>query len=662
MSLDTSINRRLLVIGALVLAIGIILVFRLWTLQVIQHEHFQDRADNNLRRVATTSAVRGRIFDREGRELVTNRPTMAVMAPALRVDNYEAFRELPLDSDSEAVNRHNQEIHDWVYRIADVLDLLPENVVESLTTAREGPLELRLLAIDVPMETVSYITEHSDKFAGVEIEARAVREYPHGSLAAHVLGYTGNISDTELDLEAFADYVPSDIVGKTGAERSFEHVLQGVRGTRVLEVNAQGRLQRIVEETEPAAGQDIYLTIDLYIQKATEQALQNALRVAWGQGIHEAQGASAVVLDVHTGEVLALASYPTFEPEEFIGGISQELWAELTGEDSHFPLTNRAINSAYPPASTIKSFLSVAAIDRLEWSPHHTTICTGSWMGFGELWPWHCWRRHGHGPMNMYQAMYNSCNIPFYVMGAAFHGRGHEDENGRWVAGVELQEILRTFGYGRRTGIDLPGEARGRVPDPEWKFEWNRDFPENRDWFGGDTVNLSIGQGDMLATPLQVAYSYVPFANEGVALRPQILHSIRDSRGEIIHQVEAQPSEIQPDASEEALDIVREALRLVTTRGAGTGREALSGFPVAVAGKTGTAEVGRRNPITGERDVEGHSWFVGYAPAHDPQYVVAVMVENSGGGGAIAAPAARQIFGALFDIEEGWVHARDESR
>ena len=662
MSLDASINRRLLVLAALVLAIGIILVFRLWTLQVIQHEQFQDRADNNLRRVATTSAVRGRIFDREGRELVINRPTMAVMAPALRVNDYDAFRELEFDSDNEYLNRSNQELHDWVYKLSSTLGMRPKDVVTNLTTTREGPLELRLLAIDVSMETVSYLTEHSDDFPGVEIEARAVREYPHGSVAAHVLGYTGNISDAELDLEAFADYVPSDIVGKTGAERSFEHVLQGVRGTRVLEVNAQGRLQRIVEETEPAPGQDIYLTIDLYIQKATEQALQNALQAAWSQGIHEAQGGSAVALNVHTGEVLSLASYPTFEPEEFIGGISQELWAELTGEDSHFPLTNRAINSAYPPASTIKSFLSVAAIDRLDWSPHHTHVCTGSWTGFGELWPWHCWRRHGHGPMNMYQALYNSCNTPFYSLGASFHARGHEDENGQWVAGVELQEILDTFGYGRRTGIDLPGEARGRVPDPEWKREWNEDFPENRMWVGGDTVNLSIGQGDMLATPLQVAYSYVPFANGGTTLRPQILHSVRDSRGEIIHQVEPELSEIQPDVSEEALEVVREALRLVTTRATGTAREAFSGFPIPVAGKTGTAEVGRRNPITGEREEEGHSWFVGYAPANDPQYVVAVMVENSGGGGAIAAPAARQIFGALFDMEEGWVHARDESR
>jgi penicillin-binding protein 2 len=659
MNLDAKMNRRLLVMGALVLAIGVILIFRLWTLQIIQHDQFQERADNNLRRIATTTAIRGRIFDREGRELVTNRPTMAVVAPALRIDDYEAFQNLSVDTDNEHDNARNQAIIDWVNLLADTLNMDTEDVVRNLTTTREGPLELRLLAIDVSMETVSYITEHRSKFEGVEIEARAVREYPHGSVAAHILGYTGNISDAELDLEAFADYVPSDIVGKTGVERSFEHVLQGVRGTRVLEVNAQGRLQHVVEETEPAAGQDIYLTIDLYIQKATELALRNALQAAHREGYTGAQAGSAVVMEVETGEVLALASYPTYYPEEFIGGISQERWAALTDEDAHNPLNNRAISSAYPPASTFKSFMAIAAMDRLDWTANTTNVCTGTWTGFGDQWPWHCWRRHGHGPMNLYNAISYSCNVPFYSIGATFHARGFEDEGE--TAGVELQEVVRTFGYGRRTGIDLPGESPGRVPDPDWKYQWNRDFPEYRRWVAGDTVNFSIGQGDVLATPLQVAYSHLPIANGGKSLRPQILHSVRDSRGELVHQVEPELSENQPEVSEEALAVLQESLRLVITRG--TGLNAFRGFQVPVAGKTGTAEVGRViNSETGERDQDGHSWFVGYAPAHDPQYVVAVMIENAGGGGAIAAPATRQILGEIFDIEEEWVRARDESR
>lgn len=632
------LNRRLIVVGAIVLFIGLTLVFRLWTLQIIQHETFQERADNNLRRIATTTSIRGRIFDREGRELVTNRPTMAVMAPALRIDSYQQFDRLSESSQA------------WVHRLAETLDLRPEEVVDRLTTTREGPLELRLLAVDVPMETIAFITEHAIQFEGVEVEARAVREYPHGSVAAHILGYTGNISDEELSQDAFADYLPSDIVGKAGAERSFEHILQGVRGTRILEVNAQGRLQRVVEETAPTAGQDIYLTIDLYYQKAAENALREALRAARANGYTDAQAASAVVLDANTGEVLALASYPTYYPEEFIDGIPTQRWEELTADDSNFPLTNRAISSAYPPASTFKTFMSLAAIEDLGWSPNTTYICTGTWTGFGEQWPWRCWLRSGHGAVNMYQAYFHSCAIPFYEAGAAFHGRGDD----------EIQAMARSFGYGERTGIDLPGEVRGRVPDAEWKAAWNRDFPEYRAWIAGDSMNLSIGQGDMLATPLQVASSHVPIANGGTLWRPQILHSVRDSRGEVVRQIEPTKAEVQPDVSESTIRFMQEASRLVVT--SGTGRSAFRDFPVEVSGKTGTAETGRRDPTTGERDQDSHSWFVGYAPSSNPRYVAVVMAEHAGGGGAIAAPAVRQIFGELFDIDEGWVTAVDHSR
>ncbi|MCL2403049.1 MAG: penicillin-binding protein 2 [Coriobacteriia bacterium] len=642
--MDTSTTKRLLLIGLLVLAIGVVLVFRLWTLQVIQYDHFQDRANNNLRRVTTSQAIRGRIFDREGRELVTNRPTMAVTAPALRIDSFEYFDDL-----SEAQQ-------EWVGLLAQTLDMEKEEVVESLTTRREGPLEPRLLAIDVPIETISYIAEHAEKFEGVEVEARAVREYPHGSVAAHVLGYTGGISDEELELEAFDGYFTSDIVGKTGVELSFEHILQGVRGTRVLEVNAQGRLQRVVEETDPTPGQDIYLTIDLDIQRAAERALPEALRQAQRRGYSDARAGSAIVMDPNTGEILAMASYPTYDPSEFLGRIHPDRWAELIGDDSDFPLTNRAISSPQPPASTFKSFMTVAAIDRLDWDANRTYVCTGTWTGFGDQWPWRCWLRSGHGGANLYRANFDSCDIPFYEMGRSFHHRWYND--GARDGDEEIQEVVRSFGYGRRTGIDLPGEHRGRVPDAEWKYEFNRDFPEYRQWIAGDTVNMSIGQGDMLATPLQVAYSHIPFVTGGTALRPQLLHSIRDSRGEVIREMQPEESEIQPEVSEYAIEVIRDSLRLVVTQG--TGRSTFSGFPVTVAGKTGTAETGRRDPRTGERDRDSHNWFVGYAPANDPQYLAVVMTEHSGGG--IAAPAVRQIFAEIFEIEEGWIDVNDPSR
>jgi len=637
-TIESRINRRLFVLLVMVIVIVVVLAFRLWTLQIIQHDYFQNRADNNLRRLSTTASIRGRIFDRNGNPLVTNRPTMAVMAPALRIKNFEEFDQL---SDSQ---------QQWVHRLAETLDLSPEEVVARLTTTREGPLDLRLLAIDVPMPTVSYLVEHSNEFAGVEIEARAVRQYPEGNLAAHVLGYAGNISDKELNMAAFADYIPSDVVGKTGAERAFEHILQGVRGTRVLEVNAQGHLQRVIEETEPTAGQDIYLTICIDVSRVAQQALADALRTAQSNGFTDAQAGSAVVMDVRTGEVLAMVNLPTYYPEEFIDGIPQERWAELTDEDSNFPLTNRAISSMYPPASTFKSFMTFAIVDKLHWEPSKSFRCEGTWTGFGEQWPWRCWLRTGHGWMDMYASTIHSCDVYFYEAGRAFYLR--EDE--------EIQAAARAFGYGERTGIALPGETRGRVPDAEWKAYWNRDFPEYRQWVPGDTVNLSIGQGDMLATPLQLAYSHVPIANGGTAWQPQILHSIRDNRGEIVREMEPTLSENQPEFSDQAFLIVQRALRRVITDG--TGRSAFRGFPIQVAGKTGTAEVGRRDPVTGERDQDSHALFVGYAPADNPQYVAAVIIEHAGGGGAVAGPAVRQIFAHLFGQEVELVLATDDSR
>ena len=637
MTVEPRIDQRLFVLVLIIIAIVIILALRLWTLQIIQHDHFQERADNNLRRVSTTQSVRGRIFDRNGVPLVTNRSTMAVMAPALRIDGYHQFYRL------------SEGQQEWVNRLAEVLDMTPEDVVARLTTTREGPLDLRLLST-VSMETAAFIAEHSNEFAGVEINALAVREYPEGSLAAHVLGYTGSISDAEMALPAFEGYNPSDIVGKTGIERSFEHILQGVRGTRVLEVNAQGQPQRVIEETEPTAGQDIYLTIDIEVNRAAERALADALRMAWSRGHTDAQAGSAVVMNVNTGEIIAMANVPTFYPEEFIGGISTERWEELTGEDSNLPLINRSISALYPPASTFKSFMTFAMVDKLEWETNRSYLCTGTWTGFGDLWPWRCWVRTGHGWIDMYASNIDSCDVYFYEAAVSFHLRDEE----------EIQETARAFGYGRRTGIDLPDERRGRVPDAEWKAYWNQDFPEYRNWVPGDTVNLSIGQGDLLSTPLQVAYSYVPIANGGTLWQPQILHSVKDSRGELMREIEPMKSEIQPDFSEESYQIVKDSLRGAVVRG--TAQSAFRGFPIPVAGKTGTAEVGVRDPITGYRDQDDHAWFVAYAPAYDPQYVAVVLIEHGGSGGRIAAPAVRQIFAELFGQEVELVTVDDESR
>jgi penicillin-binding protein 2 len=534
--------------------------------------------------------------------------------------------------------------------LAHALKLSRDEVIEKLTTTKEGALDLRQLAVDVSIETVSYLTEHSTDFPGVEVEARAVREYPQGKLAAHVLGYTGSISDADLNDQAFKDYEPSDIVGKAGAERAFENVLQGVRGTRTIEVNAQGQPQRIVEETPPEPGQDVYLTIDSAIQKVAEKALADACKTAQKDGFKNAKAASAVVLDVTNGEVIAMANLPTYEPAEFIGGIPSKRWKELNNKKSNYPLTNRAMMSMYPPASTFKSFVALGGLNDKILSAVTTFDCKGKWIGLGKQWPRMCWNHAGHGKLALRGAIEESCDVYFYETGKRFYEDGEE----------LLQTYVRGFGYGAVTGIDLPGEAPGRVPDAAWKKKWNQDYPEYQQWLPGDTVSLSIGQGDLLATPLQVANSYAAIAHDGTVLTPHILKAIQDGSGQIVYEQKSVKQKKQPQASASSIRTVQTALRGVVTEG--TGKSPFRNFSVAVAGKTGTAEMGRKDPVTGKSDQDDYAWFVGYAPATKPKYAVTVLIEQGGHGGSIAGPAARQIFAKLFHKKVELIHATDNSR
>jgi len=604
----------LIIVIVVVLAV---LAVRLWTMQVIHGQDFLAQATANRTRTATTPAPRGRILDRNGVELVTNRSSMVVLAPAKLADDEEL-----------------------VERLADVLEMRPQDIIDRVSTVREAPLDLRVVAVDVPVDTISYLAERATEFPGIEVDARAVREYPKGALGAHVLGYTGAISQQDLDGEDFQGYFASDIVGKTGAERSFERVLQGVRGTRVLEVNASGSVNRIIQDTAPVPGQDVVLTIDVSVQEVAEQALLDALSDARKKDFTKVDAAAAVAIDIRNGDVLAMANYPSYDPGEFLGGISQERWEELTSKESNYPLTNRAMMSVYPPASTFKAFTALAALEEGFVNQNTTTVCTGRWAGYGEPWGKWCWDHSGHGTQNLRQALENSCDTYFYEAGMKLDAQGEES----------VQRVAREFGYGSRTGIDLPGEAPGRMPDAAWKKAWNEDYPEYQQWVPGDTINIMIGQGDVLASPLQVAVSFASLANDGVAIKPHVFKSVRDSAGNevIAHEPEVL---IEANVSAAAMRAVRGGLEAVISTG--TGRGAFIGLDTKVAGKTGTAEMNNQ---------DDYAWFVGYAPADNPQYAVAVVVEQGGSGGGVAAPAVRQIIAALMGLEVEHVSAEDRSR
>ncbi len=611
------LTSRYAVMAAIVLTLLGVLALRLWSVQVISGEAYADQANRNRVRQVSTPAPRGRILDRKGRELVTNRTALAVVAAGRVAEDEELLG-----------------------RLSALLDVSVIELKEKLRSRKEAALAPRVIAVDVPLATVAYLAEHASDFPDVDVEARAVREYPLGSLAAHVLGYTGEISQADAVQPEFEGYEPTDIVGKAGAERALEKVLQGDHGMRVLEVDASGRQRRVVQEVDPVPGRDVRLTIDARVQKVAEEALLDAIADAKRDKYYKAKAGAAVALDTRTGEVLAMASLPTYEPSAFLGGISQREWRSLTSTESQYPLTNRAIMAQYPPASTFKAFTGLAGLESDKTSQWASYDCQGTWIGMGEQWKKRCWNRTGHGSESFMDGIVNSCDVVFYEIGLAFYKDGRE----------RLQEFAREFGYGQLTGIDLPGEDDGRVPDAAWKKRYNEDYPEYQRWNPGDTVNIVIGQGDLLATPLQVATTYGGIANGGRVMKPHVLERVLGHDGETVLKPEPEVA-FEPDVSKANLAIMRTALENVVTQG--TAQDAFRGFGVPVAGKTGTAEVAGK---------DDYAWFVGYAPASKPRYVVAVVLEQGGHGGAVAAPAARQILAALLGEKVVHVTAEDSSR
>ena len=608
---------RYAALGIILLSVLGLLLFRAWSIQVLSGDRFAAAAENNRVREIAIDAPRGRILDRNGEPLVTNRATLGVTVS-------------PTAKDDE----------DMLYRLSVVLEMPLDEVNERVASTREAALKPRLVAVDVPMSTVAYLSEHESDFPGVEVSVVPVREYPNGTLAAHVLGYTGEISEESLDSGDMEGYVLGDIVGKSGAEAQFESVLQGEKGYRRVEVDAVGSPRHVLEEAEPVAGRDVVLTIDLEVQRVAEEALVRALAEARADDFNDARAGAAVAIDIETGEVLAMASVPTYDPALFIGGISTKDWEALNDKDSEYPLNNRVIQAQYPPASTFKAITGMAGLEYGVTSTGHSYYCSGRWTGQGEEWSKFCWNRRGHGPVGFRRGVADSCDIVFYEIGHSFYKRGKE----------ELQVFSRRFGLGSQLGIDLPGEVSGRIPDAQWKAEFNADYPEYRQWLPGDTVNISIGQGDLLTTPLQMAAVYAGIANGGDVMRPHVLKEVLDSKGEPVRAYEPEVA-FSSEVSESILRTMHGALLDVTEEG--TGASAFRGFDARVAGKTGTAEVAGK---------DDYAWFTAYAPADDPQYAVAVLLEQGGHGGAIAAPAAREILAALLGLPVEHVQATDVSR
>lgn len=616
-----NIQRRVAILGLVMLVALALLFTRLWFMQIVSGEDYRKKAEGNRIREISIEAPRGRILDRNGKILVKNRQALSIsVIPAEMGDDRDVV----------------------IGRLSRLLGMGAKEITYKIEKSQAPNRRAVVIRSDVGEEIATYVNEHQREFPGVIADTLPLREYPYGSLAAHLIGYLGEISPEMLKEKKKQGYQAGDEIGLSGVEATYDEALRGEVGKRKLEVDANGNAINEISNVEARNGLNMCLTIDHDIQTLVEASLKSgvdAARVrqdAESSKKYQATGASAVVLDPMSGEVIAMSSYPTFNLNDFTGGISEKTWKTLNDPENQYPLNNRAIMSELPPGSTQKVVTAIAALEEGIFPINAAFFCNSVFTkGEFKDYPKKCWSTH-HA-IDFFNGIVESCDIVFYEIGYVFYQR-QKTEQGR-----PLWDWAREFQMGKRTGIDLTSEMNGRVPSPEWKTEFNRKNPEYQVWYPGDTVNMAIGQGDILATPLQIAYLYAGVANGGKFMKPHVMKCLQDKDGKPVEKAKIEAS-AEITINPQNLNVVIQALGAVVT-GQGTAAATFEGFPLAqipVAGKTGTSEIAGKQPT---------AWFVGYAPINDPKYVVAVAIEQGGHGGETAAPVARRIFERLFNLK-----------
>jgi penicillin-binding protein 2 len=634
---ETKTKVRLTVLGAILLFLFASLSTRLWFLQVLATEEFAARAQSNRVRILPEPAPRGRILDRDGNVLVENRTSRIILVDRSRLGAGRRERV--------------------VARLAELLGERVADLERRLESPRYYAYQPVPIAFDIPEPAVLYIVEHPRQFPGVTVDTGGVREYPYKTVAAHLLGYTGEISPEQLELARFEDYRPGTLIGKAGVELEYESFLQGIEGRVNYEVDARGQIVGRLGVREPVPGGDLVLTLDLDAQRIAERSLEQGIALARGTYDKEtgrflnAGGGAAVVMDPRNGRILAMASYPDFSPATFIGGARYRDLKRLTSKKANSPLLNRAVQSSYPPGSTFKPFVALAALKQRIADLGSYYPCPSEYSVEND--PsgvvFHNWKSTDSGSLNVAEALVQSCDTVFYDFGYRFYTQ-------RIVHGEPFQRRLRELGLGRRTGIDQPSEEEGRIPDVQWLKEGfeakdPRFLPPYRPcregsycWVPGDDINMSIGQGNVLVSPLQLATAYSAIANGGTLYAPRLGLRIQEPGGDVVRAIEPQVVGKLPYRPE-FIRYVRDSLAGVVRSSSGTAALAFAGYPhdaFPLAGKTGTAEMPPRQDF---------SWFAAMSLVPDKPYVVVAMVEEGGHGSTVAAPVVRRIYEGLFGIE-----------
>ena len=560
----------------------ITLVLSLWYLQMIKGEEFKERAVENRIRSLVEDAPRGRIYDRQGELLVTNRPAVVVSIIPAEVDDLKKLSE----------------------RLSKIIGISSEEISQIVKNYLENPFKPVKILDDVKTNKIVEIEERKDELKGVILEVKPRRNYLYHNFAAHSLGYVGEIDKEELQRFGNPKFQGGDIIGKAGLEKYYDDILRGEKGGREVEVDALGREIATLLYQKPVPGKDLVLTIDRDLQ-------------LYGENLLFGKKGSIIVSDPNNGEILALVNRPSFSPNLFADGISHSDWERLSS-DADYLLTNRSVHGVYSPGSIFKVVTAIAALEEGVTDRERKIYCSGSFKLADRVFT--CWKETGHGILRIVDAIAQSCNVHFYTLGNEL--------------GIEgFYKYMQKFGLGEKTGIDLPSEAIGIIPSAQWK---KREIKEI--WFPGDTINLSIGQGYLLLTPLQVHNLITVIATEGEVYKLHLVKKIISADGKTVKEIKPEIYR-KVNFSPDTFKIIKEGLRQTILKGTGWRANIKE---LAVAGKTGTAQ----NP-----QGETHAWFIGFAPYEDPEIGITVFLENGGEGGEAAAPIARAMFEKYFNIK-----------
>ncbi|HXU91679.1 MAG TPA: penicillin-binding protein 2 [Methylomirabilota bacterium] len=580
-------QKRIIAMSAVVTGALMVIVCQLWYLQVLEGGRFQEASDKNRIRIRPIAAPRGILFDRNGAPLVDNRPAFTLSLIPRELDRDPDRRDAALGRLSALIQIPYQELRDVVAKTS------PDSFL---------PVRLRR---NLSIEEMQKVEEWKLELPGVIVEVEPQRVYPNSRFAAHLLGYVREASDDQLKQ---GRYRRGDMVGQSGLERLLDEFLRGKDGGERIEVDAMGRPMRLIQSTEPHPGAQVVTTVDRRIQEAAEKAM-------------EGHAGAVVVMDPRNGDVLAMVSTPAFQIDRFTGSIDRESWLRVM-KDPEFPMLNRTIQSQYAPGSVFKIIVAAAGLQEKTLTPADRTYCNGEFQ-LG-TWTFKDWKREGHGTVDALDAMRHSCNVFFYQAGLK-------------IGGAAITKYAAAFGLGQATGIDLGAEKFGLIPSP--KSRGRRGVPAFQ---AGEIVNMSIGQGQVLVTPMQVARFMAAVANGGVLWKPRLVQRIeRPERGVVWTDTGTVNGHVELNPAVWAF--LRQSLwAVVNDNGTGAGAR-IPGLDIA--GKTGTAQM-----IANSRADKGqdHAWFASFAPVKDPEVVVVVLVERGGKGGQVAAPIARKIYNAIF--------------